>query len=138
MIPNFNKNQKYTFEDPQIVKQKCQKSVQEEKEKDSVTFWNRISQNITLLEYHCENKDKLVYKRYPEYNLENPTTIGDKQYFATYVAKLKKFLKQSDTETVQDTKAGNSLPYDSAFEKHINDLEQPNALQFNSRYFFVL
>ncbi len=32
-----------------------------------------------------------MYKRYSDYDLDNPTTLGDKVYFATYIAKLRRF-----------------------------------------------
>ncbi|KAL4428971.1 hypothetical protein ABPG74_011167 [Tetrahymena malaccensis] len=47
----------------------------------------------TLLEYHKQNRDNLIYQKYSDYNLNDPTRIGDVIYFATYIANLKNLIK---------------------------------------------
>lgn len=43
----------------------------------------------TLLEYHKENKDKLIYKKYADIDLNEPTSINGAVYFSTYIANFK-------------------------------------------------
>ncbi|EAS05471.2 zinc carboxypeptidase family protein (macronuclear) [Tetrahymena thermophila SB210] len=47
----------------------------------------------TLFEYHKQNRDNLIYQKYSDYNLNDPTRIGDVIYFATYIANLKNLIK---------------------------------------------
>ncbi|KAL4471141.1 hypothetical protein ABPG72_019083 [Tetrahymena utriculariae] len=47
----------------------------------------------TLVEYHKQNRDNLIYQKYSDYNLNDPTRIGDVIYFATYIANLKNLIK---------------------------------------------
>ena len=48
----------------------------------------------TLFHHYIENKNNLIYKRYDEIDLDDPVRINDKIYFATYLSKLKKFIKR--------------------------------------------
>lgn len=47
----------------------------------------------SLLDYHRQNKENLIYQKYNDYDLNCPTQIGDSLYFATYIANLKTLIK---------------------------------------------